>query len=405
MISKKDALHIVLRNVKEIGSEKVKVLFSLDRVLAEDIYAQSNVPPFDNSAMDGYALLASDTKKSPSGLKVELDVIEDVPAGYVATKNLARGQAIRIMTGAPIPCGADAVIMVENTNINGRKVEILKEIRKGTNIRKTGENIGEGDLVIKKGVLIRPAEIGLLASLGKKWVQVNKMPQVAILATGDELVDPDHKLRPGKIRNSNSSILYTQILKCGGIPIDLGIACDEAKVIKEKLLSGLMADMILVSGGISVGAYDLVKDILAELGTRMKFWKVAMKPGKPLAFGLIKGKPVFGLPGNPVSSMVSFEQFVKPAIFKMSGRKHRLQPLVNAIVMEDIRINPGRVHFIRAKTIVNNGVYYTSPSGPQGSGILRSMSQANSLIVLPENLSFVEKDSNVKIQILNEVLE
>ena len=274
MIKVEEALTIILDSVKVLGRRKVKLLDSLDKVLAEDIYADSDIPPFHNSAMDGYALIASDTEGSSSTYPRRLRVGEDLRAGYVATRPLGRGEAIRIMTGAPLPEGADAVIMVEETKkVEGRSeehkgefVEILREIRPGENIRRAGEDIRKGEPVLEEGKVVGPAEIGLLASLGMDKVPVIRAPEVAILATGDELIEVNEALVPGKIRSSNSYTLYGQVLRCGGIPVDLGIVKDIREEIRAGIESGLDYDMLLTSGGVSVGDYDLVKDVLAGLG-------------------------------------------------------------------------------------------------------------------------------------------
>jgi molybdopterin molybdotransferase len=318
------------------------------------------------------------------------------------------------MTGAPLPGGADAVIMVEETKkveglrlkVEGERdepkdefVEVLREIRPGENIRRAGGDIRKGELALEKGKVIGPAEIGLLASLGIDKAPVIRAPEVAILATGDELLEVNEALVPGKIRSSNSYTLYGQVLRYGGIPVDLGIVRDVREEIKAKVESGLDYDLLLTSGGVSVGDYDLVKDIFAGLGMEMKFRKIAMKPGKPSVFGLIRGKPVFGLPGNPVSSMVVFEQFVAPAILKMSGKTGPQKLEVSAILKEDINKQPGRRHFLRAWVEFKDGRYWAKTTGPQGSGILRSMSLANALMIIPEGTGEVKAGEEVRVQL------
>lgn len=407
MTKVEEALTLVLDSIKVLGSKKVKLRASLDKVLAEDIYANSDIPPFPNSAMDGYALIASGTEGSSSPYPRRLRVIEEVRAGYVATRPLGPGEAIRIMTGAPLPEGADAVIMVEDTGEvevenekpEGEFVEVLREIRPGENVRRAGEDIRKGEPVLEEGKVMGPAEIGLLASLGMDKVSVIRAPEVAILVTGDELLEVNEALVPGKIRSSNSYTLYGQVLHYGGIPVDLGIVKDIREEIRAGIESGLDYDMLLTSGGVSVGDYDLVKDVFVELGMEMRFRKVAMKPGKPSAFGLIRGKPVFGLPGNPVSSMVVFEQFVGPAILKMSGKTglHKLE--VIAILKEDINKEPGRRHFLRAWVEFKDGRYWAKTTGPQGSGILRSMSLANALMIIPEGTGKIKAGEKVCVQL------
>lgn len=402
MVKVIDAQAVILKSIKALGSESVKLADSLKRVLAEDIISSLDIPPFNNSAMDGYALRSLDTKGASPDAPKTLRVIDDIKAGQISKKIIKANQAVRIMTGAPIPKGADSVIMVENTEKSGNdKVKIFAYIEEGANIRRAGEDIQKGECVLEKGTLLKPSHIGLLASLGKPKVRVAKQPKVAILATGDELVDVDKKLTPGKIRSSNSYTLYAQVLECGGIPVNLGIAKDKAQELKNKIKQGLNCDLIITSGGVSVGDYDLVKDILAEMGTQIKFWKVAMRPGKPLAFGMIKNKPVFGLPGNPVSSMVVFEIFVRPAILKMLGQTKDERKEVEAVLEEDVTKKNGLKYFLRARTRWEAGNYLTRTTGPQGSGILKSMGLANSLIILDEEKERIEKGSKVNVWFLN----
>lgn len=415
MIKVAPALKTILKSIKPLDAEVMKLTDSIGRVLAQDIYASCDIPGFDNSAMDGYAVLASDTigvsKKNP---KV-LEVIDDVRAGYVSKKILKNNQAIRIMTGAPIPEGADSVVMVEETAlVNSPQsavhrrnyglrttdyglIRIFKEIKWQENIRRRGEDIKRHELIILKGTLLNAAHIGILASQGEAKVKVARKPKVAILATGDELVDIDKKTPPGKLRSSNTYTLYSQVINSGGIPKNLGIARDNPKQLEAKLKAGLACDLILTSGGVSVGDYDLVKFVLARMDTNIKFWKVAMRPGKPLVFGTMKGIPVFGLPGNPVSSMVSFEVFVRPAILKMLGQISDERKKVDAVLEEDIRKKKGLRYFLRAKTYGKGGVFLTRTSGLQGSAILKSMAYANSLIILPEEEEFITKGTKVKV--------
>lgn len=398
-----DALKRILKDIRTLGLETVGLKDSLGRVLAEDIHSHNDIPGFDNSAMDGYAVRSQDTKGASKLNPRVLEVIADIKAGDTPTKSLKKNQAIRIMTGAMIPSGADSVVMVEDTEkISEGKVKIFKETKPLQNIRKAGEDIKKGERVLKGGMLLTPSHTGILASLGKSKVKVFRRPKVAILATGDELVDVDKKLPPGKIHSSNTYTLYSQALSCGAIPKNLGIAKDRPQELMRKIKQGLDCDMLLTSGGVSVGDYDFVKGVLAELGTEMKFWRVAMRPGKPLAFGMIKHKPVFGLPGNPVSSMVSFEIFVRPAILKMSGRINDDRKEVEAKIEEDIEKKRGLKYFLRANTYWANGIYLTRTTGPQGSGILKSMALANSLIILEEGIESVKKGTKVRVRFLSE---
>lgn len=405
MIRVDEALKIVLKHVNTLNLETVKLTDALTRVLAEDIVSDSDIPSFDNSAMDGYAVKTSDTRSSSRKKGSLLKVVDDIKAGSVSRKTLKAGEAIRIMTGATVPDGADSVIMVEETRkvrIGGKEfVELYKETKRGENIRRAGEDIKRGELVIGRGTLLKSAHIGILASLGLPNIKVTRRPKVAILATGDEVVDVDKPLTPGKLRSSNTYTLYSQVLRSGGIPKNLGIARDKPEELEAKIRKGLDCDLILTSGGVSVGDYDLVKFILAKMGTNIKFWQVAMRPGKPLAFGTIKERLVFGLPGNPVSGMVSFEVFVRPAILKMLGQSVDDRKDVDAVLEETINKKKGLRYFVRAETRWEDGVYLARPSGAQGSAILKSMARANSLLILPEEEERAEKGTRVTVRFLD----
>lgn len=402
MIKIEEALKIILDSIDSLPSEDINLSDALSRVLTEDIYSDSDIPMMDNSAMDGYAVKARDAQGASKTNPKILEVIEDLKAGYLASKRVKGNQAVRIMTGAVIPEGADSVVIVENTEKDGKnKVKVFKEIKQGANIRRKGEDIKRGELVISTNTPLSSAHIGLLASLGKSKIKVVRRPKVAVLATGDEVIDVDEKLTPGKLRSSNTYTLYSQILKCGGIPKNLGIAGDEPGKLEAKLKEGLDCDLILTSGGVSVGDYDLVKFILAKMGTDIKFWKVAMKPGKPIVFGKLKQKPIFGLPGNPVSSMISFEVFVRPTILKMLGQNTDNRKEVDAVLEESINKKVGQRYFLRAQTRWEEGVYLTHTTGPQGSGILKSMALANSLIILPEEEEYIGKGTRVLVRFLD----
>jgi molybdopterin molybdotransferase len=401
MISLEEALDKILSHIQPLGTEKVSLTDALGRVLAEDIYAPRDIPPLDNSGMDGYAVRWEDITNASQDRPIRLGVIGDLPAGFIAKKEVRKGQAIRIMTGAPIPEGADTVVPVEETKKDGNFVLISKAIVLGDSIRHAGEDVKKGDRVISKGDLIRPAEAGMLASVSRSSIHVYQRPLVAILCTGEELVDVDESLNDAKIVSSNSYTLAAQVKDCGAIPIQLGIAKDRKEEIEQKLSQGLRADVLVSSAGVSVGDYDYVRDVLSDLGMEMIFWKVAMKPGKPLAFGTIRGKPVFGLPGNPVSSMVSFEQFVRPSLLKMMGHSNLFRPVIEAILKEEIHKEPGRRHFIRAFVSFEQDHYYVTTTGDQGSAILRSMIKANGLVIIPENERYVRAGEKVKVQLLD----
>lgn len=401
MITVEEALDKILSHIQPLGFEKVSILDALGRVIAEDMIAPRDIPPYDNSGMDGYAVRHEDIQNASQKNPVRLEVIEDLRAGFVSEKTVQKGQAIRIMTGAPVPKGADAVVPVEETERGNGFVFILKAGFPGGYIRRAGEDVKRGDRVISAGDLIRPSEIGMLASMGRSFVSVYQRPSVAILCTGEELVDVGESLDGVKIVSSNSYTLAAQVRECGAIPIQLGIARDRKDEIKEKILQGLWADVFISSAGVSVGDYDFVRDVLKELGVEMIFWRVAMKPGKPVAFWMFDGKPAFSLPGNPVSSMITFEQFVRPALLKMMGHRQIFRSVIEAILNEDIRKEPGERHFIRAMVSFENDGYFVTTTGPQGSGILRSMVKANGLIVIPEGQEIVRAGEKVKVQLLD----
>ena len=401
MIPVDEALNRILSRVQPLGFEKVSLLDALGRVIAGDIFAKRNIPPLDNSAMDGYALRSEDVRQASEDHPVRLVVIEDLPAGFISSKTVERGKAVRIMTGAPIPKGADTVVPVEVTKKEDAFVLIFRATGVGENIRKSGEDVKQGDRVVSKGDVVRPPEVGMLASVGRSFVSVYQKPQVAILCTGDELVDVDEDLDGFKIISSNSYTLGAQVKDCGAIPLQLGIAKDRKAEIEEKLRQGLRADVVISSAGVSVGDYDFVKDVMKQLGMEMIFWKVAMRPGQPLAFGTIGEKPVFGLPGNPVSSMISFEQFVRPSLLKMMGYRQIFRPVIEATLKEEIKKIVGRRYFVRGFVSVEKDQYVVTTTGEQGSGILRSMVKANGLIVIIEDQEIVRAGEKVKVQLLD----
>ena len=405
MVSVDEALSRILNRIQILGFEKVDIITSLGRIIGEDIFVPRDIPPLDNSAMDGYAVRATDIKGASRKNPISLKVIEELPAGALPQMSVTKGEAVRIMTGAPIPKGADTVVMVEDTEKVGEGVRVFQGIPPGENIRRAGEDVKKNDRVISKGAVIRAAEVGMLASVGRAFVSVHQRPVVAILCTGDELVDVDEGIADHKIVSSNSYTLSAQVMECGALPLQLGIAKDDPTEIKEKLREGLRADVILSSAGVSVGDYDLVKDILREIGFEMDFWGVAIRPGQPLAFGTTHGKPTFGLPGNPVSSMVSFEQFVRPSLLKMMGHKNIFRPSVEAVLKEGISKKPGRRHFMRAKLSLEEGRYVVTTTGPQGSGILNSMVEANSLVIVPEEVTEIKAGEKVRVQILDRSFE
>ena len=378
-----EARKIILEKIKVQGTEKVSISEALGRILSEDIIARRNNPPMDNSAMDGYALKAKDIELATSENPIKLEIIEDLAAGYSPKMTIQSGQAVRIMTGAPIPEGADAVIMQEDTERNENSVQVKDKAEIRENIRDAGEDVREGETVIKKGAKLLPAHIGMMAVVGRSSVLVGRRPSVAILSTGDEIKDLDDSLSGPCIYNSNGYMLAAQVKSAGGIPSYLGIARDNEEDLMEKFNWALQCDMVVSSGGVSVGDYDLVKASLKKMGQEMLFWKVAMKPGKPLAFGRIDNVPIFGLPGNPVSSFVSFEQFVRPSIRKMMGASQLSHLLVQAKLTHTVHKKAGRQHFLSAYVKWENGTCTVSPTQEQGSGILKSTVNANGLLIIP----------------------
>jgi molybdopterin molybdotransferase len=414
MITVEQALDKILSYVTVLEDEQSPILDSLGQVLAEDVYSGIDVPPLDNSAMDGYAVQARDTRGASKQSPRFLRVIDTVPAGSLAKGEVEPGTAIRIMTGAPIPKGADSVVIFEDTDETQRRgsateIGILGEVEAGLNIRRAGEDIAKGSLVLSKGAALRPSEVGVLASLGRAAVRVIRRPTVAILATGDELVDIDQPLPAGKIYNSNTYSLAALVRRYGGIPEILGIALDSEDSVVARLRRGLDADMLITTGGVSAGDYDVVKDVLAKQG-EIAFWTVRMKPGKPLAFGLIRGVtkagtarsiPHVGLPGNPVSSMVTFELFVRPAILKMMGKKDWTKPTIEAVAENSVVNRDRRRVFARAIVEKRHGQYFAQLTGPQGSGILTSMTSANGLMIIPEDKVEVVPGDVVEVMMLD----
>jgi molybdopterin molybdotransferase len=383
--------------------EKIGLVEALGRVLGEDLIAMRDNPPWDNSAMDGFAVRWEDIRQEHAITKpAELKVIEDVPAGKVATKSVGAGQAIRIMTGAPLPKGADTVVKVEETEPSGDVVRVFKAVERGANIRPQGEDVKKGGCIIAKGTVLRPAEVGMLAILAKSFVIVHQRPRVAILSTGDELADLDERFDEDKIINSNSYGIAAAVQEAGGVPILLGIARDQPAALKEKIGHGLNADILVLSGGVSMGDYDFTKAVFRELGAEMNFWKLAIRPGQPLAFGKIQGKLAFGLPGNPVSSMVTFEQLVRPAMLKMSGHRSYGRPVVQAVFQEKFSKRNDRRHFLRGILSREGGELTVRTTGDQGSGILTSMVKANGLIDVPEEVERLNPGDRVNVQVLSQ---
>lgn len=413
MISVETALKKVLSTVRPLEAERKPILDCLGQVLADNVCAPFHVPPIDNAAMDGFAVIAADIRDASPKRPVILKVIGEAAAGSVFNGKVSYGTAVRIMTGAPVPDGANAVVPFEETDeerrINRMKalkeIGILSQLKPGANIRRAGEDIRAASIVLRKGRVLRPADIGVMASLGLTDAVVIRRPTVAILATGNEVTAIGHPLPPGSIYNSNSYSLAAQVLKAGGIPKLLGIARDNAKSLVTAVHRGLNSDLLLTTGGVSLGDYDLVKDVLATEG-EISFWTVRMKPGKPLAFGTFKNVsgrrvPHLGFPGNPVSAMISFELFGRPAIRKMLGMKNLSRPAVKGILETTINNQDGRRVFARVTVTKRDGRYYAATTGKQGSGILTSMSLANGLAIVPENTTIARPGQVVDVIMLD----
>ncbi len=419
MLTVDQALNKILSYVEALDEEERPILDSLGQVLAEDITSTIDVPPLDNAAMDGYAVRAEDIKGASRQSPRLLRVIDTVIAGSVSRHEVEPGTAIRIMTGAPIPKGADTVVRFEDTDEDERRqatghqlsaeTGILQATPADSNIRRAGEDVAKGAIVFRRGTAIRPSEVGVLASLGRSRIKVIRRPVVAILTTGDELADINQPLPPGKIYNSNTYSLAALVLRYGGIPEILGIATDNEESLVARFRQGLNADLLITTGGVSVGDYDIVKDVLAKEG-EINFWRVRMKPGKPVAFGTVKGVsqagvarkiPHLGLPGNPVSVMITFELFARPAILKMMGRRNLSKPVIQAEIEDVVENNDGRRTFARAVVEERNGQYYARLTGPQGSAILTSMALASGLVIVPEDKARVEPGEKVEVMMLD----
>lgn len=401
MITVGEAVELILKQISPLPGEDVPLVQANGRILFENVRAARMVPPFANSAMDGFAVLWQDVSQASPESPVTLRILDEVPAGYVSKHRVREGTAIKIMTGAPIPRGADTIVRVEYTISSGDAVQILQTDKSGSHIREAGEDIRKGQIILEKGKLLTPADIGLMASVGKSRVRVYRRPTVALISTGDELLEVEDRPEPGKIVNSNSYTLTAAVQETGAVPQRLGIVRDKRKQLAAAFRKALRYDAVITSGGVSVGDYDLVKEALSDVGVKMQFWKVAQKPGHPMAFGRIRKKPVFGLPGNPVSSAVSFILYARPALLKMMGQRKLFLPVSQAVLEHEIRKSPGLKEFIRCRLRYENGRSFASSTGTQSSGVLRSLSLAQGLIVAREEQSLLEEGSRVPVILLD----
>lgn len=398
MVSIKEAQRIILENITPLETEKVSPLQGLNRVTSEDHIAPWDIPPADNSAMDGFAFAYNSIEDN------RLKVNGFLPAGEVHNLPVPPGEAIKIMTGAPVPTGCDTVVPIEDVAEECGWIQLTSSTKKGANIRKRGEDIRQCATVIPAGTRLRPQEVGMLSAMGSRSLSVYRRMQVAILATGDELLEPGSAPMPGKIINSNSYSLAAQVLDAGGEPVLLGIVQDTLEATCNKISEGLNSDIILITGGVSVGDRDYVKAAIEKLGGSITFWKVNMKPGKPLAFAMLDGKPVFALPGNPVAAMVSFELFVRPSILKAMGHKRIFRPKVMALLQEAATNKGKRPHLVRGIVSVHDGIYQVSTTGNQSSGRLSSLTQGNGLISLAPEASYSIGDE-VEVMLLDQRFE
>jgi molybdopterin molybdotransferase len=391
------ALEVILAGLKPLPPEKVSILEARGRVLAEAAVAPRDLPPQDNSAMDGYAF------RHPGGAQsLRLPVVGTIAAGAVGRRPLGPGEAAKIMTGAPLPEGADTVVPVEETRADGPEVEILRMPEAGANVRFRGEDVRKGEEVIPRGTVVRPAEVGMLASLGRSFVLVHQRPRVAVLATGDEIVDLDVPAEEDKIVNSNSYGIAAQVAEAGGVPIVLGIGRDDQEGLLEMLERAATADAILTTGGVSMGDFDFVKPVLSDWGVDVQFWKVAMKPGKPMVFGRKGRIPVLGLPGNPVSALVAFEEFARPILRRLQGFTRLYRPVVEAVLGQEageVRTKDGRMDFIRCRVERSGSGYRVTAVRRQGSGLLSTLVEANAFLVLPEEATGARPGDRVRVQL------
>ena len=413
MFSVEDALDRIMRHFHPLEANRTPLLEAIGQVLAEDALATHDIPPLDNSAMDGYALQAADLRGASADNPITLRVAGAVAAGELPTVDVTPGSAVRIMTGAPVPDGADAVVPFEDTDEMERRnsgtrlseIAIRYQVSVGDDIRPAGQDVRKGERVLQAGTVLRPSEIGVLASLGYDSVSVFRRPVVAILATGNELLEPGQPYQPGMIYDSNTYSIAASVIRYGGVPKLIGIARDNLDSMNASLRDGLDSDMLVTSAGVSKGDYDMVKDVLAQHG-EIDFWSVRMRPAKPLAFGILnagEGRkvPLLGLPGNPVSALVAFEQFGRAAIRRMLGKPDAPKPTITAVLDDPIHNGDNRRVYARAVIRRENGAYRASLTGDQGSNLLTSMARANGLAICPEDLPVKEAGETVQVQMLD----
>lgn len=424
MLTVDDAIDRILDTFKPLADhEKVSLDDALGRVLVEDVPADVDLPPFDTTAMDGYALRAADVARATRDAPVTLDVIGQIAAGHVPDKSLAAGQAYRILTGAPMPPGADSVVPYEDTDGTGfggwsgeegaqraaaeRSVRVLVAVEHGENVRFKGEVQRQGEVVVRAGSVIRPGEVAVLATFGRPEVWVYRRPRVAILSTGDELVTAGQRPGLGQIRDGNAPGLAALCRQYGAVPIQLPIARDAPEAVRSGLLDGVRqgADLLITSGGVSMGDFDVVKHVLRAEGT-IDFWSIDLRPGKPLAFGQVRGVPILGLPGNPVSSLVTFELFARPALLRLAGHRRLQKVELHAVALQPIKNSSGRENFMRGiveRRVGEDGApqWTVRLTGEQGSNFITSMAQANALVRVPKSQRVVSPGESVRVLMLD----
>jgi len=399
MIPVEEAKRLVLDSISKLEIERMPILESLGRALAQDIKATDDIPVYDNSAMDGYAVIANDVKGADESYPVRLVIAGgSIPAGKLTGKKIDPGYCVPIMTGGMMPEGADAVVIKEDVQRDGKSILVFREVMKGENVRYRGEDIKKGDIVLRSHNSLSPASVGVLASLGISRVKTFRPPVIGVIVTGNELIEINKKLNKAKVRDSNSYTLSAQVETAGARYNRYGIVADDEALIRKNIEKALKEnDIILISGGTSMGEYDLVRDTLEEMNADLIFWRVSQKPGRPLTLYRIEGKPIFGLPGNPVSVMVCFEMYVRPLIRKMMGFNELFRPLVKAEALHEFRNKKGRTSFARVVLENKDGKYFFSSTGINGAGMLTSMVKANAIACFPPDMGYVKKGTIMEV--------